>query len=674
MNPGIRLSRRLRPALFLASALLALPVAAADRASERAQFRAAYAAAARPPEGAWRKLARTLDPSYPLYPWLEYAALRQGGGALDREEVERYIARWPGTLPASDLREAWLRQAAKKQDWAGFRALYQPGTDRDLQCAALQARLATGGTLAFEADLAGLWEGAQPLPDACAPVLAAARSQGVLDDDQVQARLQRAAEAGKAASAAQAAALLQGSARARAQQLANALRDPAGTLAAARRWPDGEAAREAASFALARRARSDSAAAETAWAALQERFAWEPEQKNRILHAIALYRAASYAPDALARLAALPAGAHDDDTREWHVRVALAGGDFRQALAALDGLSPEQKADARWLYLRARVLSRLGRDAEARPLFAAAAQEANFHGFLAADWIDQPYSICPRSLAAGPADEARLSAQPDLARAFEFHALGMQGPARREWAFALAKLDEGSRNLAADLAYRRGWYDRAIFAFSGDPDGRRLYEQRFPVGMEKQVRRDAKAAGIDPAWAFAIIRAESAWMADARSGPDARGLMQLLPAVGKEVATRARLPWHGAQDLYDPEVNVQLGTLYLGRMADRYEGSPWLASAAYNAGGTPVGRWLKERGTLDPDFFIETIPYRETREYVARVLAFSVIYDWRLNGRVIPLSARMPHIGKAYHAPTAKSPRKAVACASEPATGADAMP
>jgi len=118
--------------------------------------------------------------------------------------------------------------------------------------------------------------------------------------------------------------------------------------------------------------------------------------------------------------------------------------------------------------------------------------------------------------------------------------------------------------------------------------------------------------------------------------------------------------------LLDPDTNITLGTRYLAAMAQHYDGSPWLASAAYNAGVDPVGRWIDARDTLEPDFFIETIPYKETREYVARVLAFSLIYDWRLNGTVIPLSSKLPRIGKAYSPPADDAPRKAVACATQP--------
>lgn len=668
MNPhGSR-----RPLLLLFPLLLcaAMAAQATDRADQRVQFREAMALATKPGEP-WKRLAAGLAESgYPLAPYIEYTALRQRIGKVDAADVKRFLTRWPDSLPASDLRDLYLRELARQGDWAGFRTFWVPRPARDLQCHALEARLAGGATLDYARDFESFWGGSQPLPPACDPVVRALRASGALSDLHVEERIQRSVEAGHAGSAAAAAALLTGARRSAADRVVAALKDPATTLAKAKNWSDDAAAREAVSFAIARHARRNSAAAETAWAGLQERFEWQPAQKNRILNALALYRSASYADDAMARLKALPAEADDDATREWRVRVALAKADFAATLDALERLSAQQKQDERWRYLKARVLDKLGRAAEARPLFAELAREANFHGFLAADWIGEPYSICPRTLGADPAAQARLERQPDLARAFEFHALGKLPEARREWNFAMDKLDTGERERAADLAWRRGWYDRAVFALSKDPDTLRLYEQRFPLGMEKEVRAAAKAAGVDPAFAYAIIRAESAWMSDARSGADAYGLMQLLPGVGKQVAREAGLPWSGATGLFDPSYNVRLGTHFLGQMADRYQGSPWLASAAYNAGSAPVGRWIEARGSLEPDFFIETIPYRETREYVARVLAFSVIYDWRLNGKALPLSVRMPKVGQAYAASGRDAARKAVVCAVPPAAGA----
>ncbi|NEL41894.1 MAG: lytic transglycosylase domain-containing protein, partial [Xanthomonas perforans] len=95
-----------------------------------------------------------------------------------------------------------------------------------------------------------------------------------------------------------------------------------------------------------------------------------------------------------------------------------------------------------------------------------------------------------------------------------------------------------------------------------------------------------------------------------------------------------------ATSLYEPDTNIAIGTAYLRQLLNTY-GLPYLTIAAYNAGPGPTGRWQSQRPNFEPDFWIETISYKETREYVARVLAFSVIYDWRLNGDMLPLSDRL---------------------------------
>ncbi len=660
-----------RPARLVLGALVlagfaALPAAAQDRSTQREQFRSAYAAAEHTPPGEWKKLATGLD-DYPLYPYLEAAVLRHGMAKASRTDVEHFLARWPGTLPESDVRDAYLRELARRGEWSTFRAFWKTSRDRDLQCDALAARIAAGEKLDYVADIEPLWSNPRTLPGACDGVLANARTIGTLTDARVWARLLDAASSGNEDSAAAAAAMLTGPDREGADRIVAAVRNPAVTLAKADQWPDTPRNRDAIAYGLARYARRDSASAETLWAKLGDKFKWDDAQKNRVLNALAVYRSTSYSPDALARLKALPKDAEDDMSREWHVRTALALGDFKETLAALEDLSPLQQADSRWRYLHARVLTKLDRKSDAAPIFADVAREASFHGFLAADWIGEPYAICPRTLATDPAVEKTVANQTDLARAFEFQAMGMLPEARREWDFALRKLGDAEKRLAADLAYRRGWYDRAVFFYSADPDTQRLYEQRFPLALETRVKREAGGAGIDPAWAYAIIRAESAWMTDAHSHADAYGLMQLLPGVAKSLAKSEKLPYSHPSDLFDPTLNIALGTRYLGRMADRFNGSPWLASAAYNAGEAPVGRWLDARGALDPDFFIETIPYKETREYVGRVLAFSVIYDWRINGKAAALASRMPRIGQAYAAPTDATPRKAAICPTEPA-------
>lgn len=647
-------------ALSLVRPTSAATAAATD--AQRAAFKQAYATAQQQGGNAWRAQALGLH-DYVLYPYLEAAALRHDLATLDLARVQGYLAAHPGLLPADDLRRAFLGELARRQDWTGFLALYQDGLGDALTCDALQARMAQGQPLNFDRDLAALWQ-KPSLPSACDPVQSAAHDAGLLTPTRLWARIDRAVAAGASGTVAALAAWLPARDAETAQRLALALRDPAEATAQAEHWPDTPHHRQAAAIALQRLARRQSSAADQAWLTLRKRFHFSEEQRNDVLNALALFHATDFDDHALQRLAELPAAAQTDATREWRVRVALAEQNWRAVLSAIDALSTEQQRDGEWRYFRARALAELGKPAQAQQQYTALASEPTFFGFLAADRADAPYALCPWTLAPDDARARSLLADLGMQRAFELYAVDLPRDARREWARALRGSDEATRREAALLAYQRGWYDRAVFTFSSG-DALRLYEQRFPLASQDGVVPQAQQAGIDPAWAYAIARAESAWMSDAHSGADARGLMQLLPGTGAQVARSYGLPWGGGDTLYDPVVNVQLGTRYLAQMAQRYNGAPWLASAAYNAGPIKVDQWLAARGTLPPDVFTATIPYKETREYVARVMAFSVIYDWRMSGSAVPLDQRLTPIGTMYVPPAAGTVRKAVRCPAD---------
>ena len=651
---------RLLGGLVLAVCGLAatLSASASGTDAERARFRQAYALAQQGGD-AWRAQATGLE-GYVLFPYLEAASLEHDLRTLDRAPVDAYLARYPGLIPAADLRKDFLGELARRKDWTSFTAMYQPGLGDALTCFALQAKLSRGEPLVFERDLADLWKKAS-LPNACDPVLSAAHDQGLLTPDRVWTRIQVAADSGKGGTVAALAPWLAADDAVAAQRIAQALNDPGTALRDAANWPDTPRHRQAVTLALQRMARKQSTAADTAWNALSSHFTLSEQQRGAIENALALFHATDFDESALDRLAALPPGAQTDATREWRVRVALARQDWTAALSALDALGESQKDDGEWRYFRALVLTKLGRQAEAKALYQSVSQEPTYFGFLAADRIDTSYAICPSTMATDEHREAALLAEPGLDRAFELYAVGLQKLARREWTAALAGRDADTQRLAADLAFRKGWYDRAVFGLSSG-DALRLYEQRFPLARQDGVVEQASQAGIEAPWAYAIIRAESAWMTDARSGADARGLMQLLPGTASLVAKRNGLSWAGGDSLYDPSTNIVLGTRYLAQMAQRYSGAPWLASAAYNAGPNKVDQWLTARGTLDPDLFVVSIPYKETREYVARVMAFAVIYDWRLNGNALAMSSRMTRIGSPYALPSPGAVRKQVAC------------
>jgi soluble lytic murein transglycosylase len=325
--------------------------------------------------------------------------------------------------------------------------------------------------------------------------------------------------------------------------------------------------------------------------------------------------------------------------------VAGARGDGPLRLAGGAGRDPQdgrgQRADSRWTYFEGRLAELTGDPVTARARYETAAREPQFHGFLAADRIDRPYALCPLEPPANPALRAEVARDPAIVRAMALYRIDRPSWAVREWQDALSRFDDARRQLAVAIAQDNRWYDRAVFSLGRDrPEELRLYTLRFPLHHEHLIRREAARNRLDPAFVAAEIRAESVFNPAARSSADARGLMQVLPSTGAAVARRLGLAWNGPASLYNPETNIVLGTAYLRQMLDEH-GAPYFAIAGYNAGPVPLGRWKSQRPGMDPDFWIETISYRETREYVARVLAFSVIYDWRLDGDALRVTDRM---------------------------------
>ncbi len=648
----------IRLVLVLCSALFCLSLHAADSTTltaQRAAFKQAYAAARNGGDD-WRALAGGLK-DYPLYPWLEAAALEHDLRSLDTATVRRYLDRYPDLLPAHDLRRHFLAELARRKDWTNFLALYRDGLGTSLACDALQARLARGDTLRWH-DLEAIWKHAS-LPSSCTPVQKWAHAHGLLTRARLWQRIDIAVDAGRGDTVAWLARWLDGSDQEQAQHLAQALRHPAAAARAATDWTDIPRNRHAATLAMVRVARRDSDRADRLWPALQRHFRFSTAQTDRIRAAMALYVATDFSDDALQRLAALPAAAQTPATRAWRVRVALAKQDWKAALKGLDALDKAQKQEGEWRYWRARVLEQLGHTKDAHALYLEQARSATYYGFLAADRAHRPYTICTRPFDGDTALANSLLRRPEMQRAFELFATGLLHDARRVWQRALKGDSARTRQVAAQIAWQRGWYDRAIRTFSHGTL-KQLYNQRFPLAREDGVDAQATDAGIDPAWAYAIIRAESAWMPDAHSGADARGLMQLLPSTARLVSRRQGIPYDG--NLYDPRTNVALGTHYLAHMAARYGGAPYLATAAYNAGPARVDQWLTQRGNLPADLFVVTIPFHETRTYVMRVLAYSVIYDWRMHGDAVALDQRLPRFGQPYAPPDAGTPRKAVVC------------
>ena len=178
-------------------------------------------------------------------------------------------------------------------------------------------------------------------------------------------------------------------------------------------------------------------------------------------------------------------------------------------------------------------------------------------------------------------------------------------------------------NFQATLILRKGYPDLYSYRESDVP--REAWEIFFPLVAWTAIKEEAKRYGIDPYIAAGLIRQESVFNPNATSRVGARGLMQVMPATGQLVSKRQGGGTISAADLYNPSLNIKLGMNYLAQVLGQF-GRIEYAAAAYNAGPSRAQRWVAERGSMDIEDWIESIPFTETRGYVQGVLRYAANY------------------------------------------------
>ena len=612
--------------------------ASPNGATRHASFLAAEAALKAGKLDRYRELAAGLA-DHPLFPYLRYQELTRNPAALTQTEVEAFLAVYPDSYLAERLRGTWLKRLVAAGRWAEVVQFHRADGTAERECNYRRALLATGARDQALAGIEPLWLGAGPAEAACDPVFAAWAEVGGL----TSALAWRAIEAALTAKQPK-----------QAKELGRYLPAADGTYLAL--WldlhRDPARAADPATFATAHPQRAPligmalvrlAARSPTAAAAAWERLRTSlPETAAVAAHvdaAIGLALAEAGHLGGLDYLDRVPASADNQDLQGRRLRAALKLGDWAR-VAAWVGLMPDgaDKTDL-WRYWQARAEEALGHGDAAEALYRQAAEARSLWGLLAAERLGIPYRLDPRPTLADPERMARLQASPALARIRALRDLGRTADMRREWARLTADLGPDDLRAAALIAQGLDWPDQAIrtLAISGYWDDLAL---RFPLGYGAEVRTEAGANALPEAWVYAVLREESTFDPGAGSPAGAIGLMQLMPDTAREVArsTGRRPPTRG--DLLSPGTNIALGSAYLAAMAGRYGGHPAAATAAYNAGPKRVDAWLPAE-PMPADLWIATIPFRETRDYVRRVLAYRLIYADRLGVCPIPLSVSL---------------------------------
>ena len=639
-----RFVRRVAGRAILAGVLLAVAAAGAANPAgpdaQREAFREAWQAASRGDRARFEQAMPGLQ-DYLLYPYLRYEDLRARRSRVDPGEMARFLADHEDWAFAVPLKQSWLKTLGAQGRWEPLLAHAGDPRDTELRCLVARARLETGDTADLLPAARELWAVGRSQPDECDPVFDWLQAQGGITPGLAWERVRLAMEERQPRLTLYLARYLPEPDRVWVDRWYQQDRAGYRQLDQAAAWPQAPQRRQISEYGLRRLARNDADRAWDLYRGLQADIDWSEDEQAGILREIALWSAVDGSAATPERMRAVPATARDDRLLEWWARHDLARGAWAELLPTIDGMSATARDDGRWRYWRARALLETGDRAAGEALLAELALEASYHGFLAADLLELPYSICAEAPSVTDPEVAALEGQPGVQRALELRRAGIANWARSEWSAAVRGLDRQGLRAAAAVAVREAWPEMAIFALGNSGD-QQWYEWRFPVEHWPLVDAAAGPMQLDGAWVMGLMRSESAMAEDALSPAGAYGLMQVLPGTARQLSQRHGIPYGGHEQLLRPADNIRFGTTYLRDLLDRYGGNPVLATGAYNAGPGAVDRWLSERPAGEPAIWIETLPYFETRDYIPRVLAFTTLYDWRLQRTVGRISARMP--------------------------------
>ncbi|MGQ0713705.1 MAG: transglycosylase SLT domain-containing protein [Gemmatimonadaceae bacterium] len=320
--------------------------------------------------------------------------------------------------------------------------------------------------------------------------------------------------------------------------------------------------------------------------------------------------------------------------------ISFVNGDARATAVELDTLSRKYARNddgLAMIYWGGRAWERAGDSAAARARWMEVVTKGplSYYAMLAAKRLGHStWSPAPAG-GAPPSDSTMLAA---LRRAELLEELGLGAEADREydWVVTEAERSIEASAAAAHAFHKRGLTPRAIrlanrALWGGAPRDEHLFRVLYPVAYETTLTREAARHDLDHALVAALIRQESNFEPRATSAAGARGLMQIMPSVGRQLASAANYPIWDVALLYQPDVSIELGTTHLAGLLGGYEDVTH-ALAAYNAGSSRAKRWLRKPGTDDPEVFVERIPYAETRGYVRVVLRnrelYRTLYEW----------------------------------------------
>lgn len=611
--------------LFVAFPIMLSFGAAAQTSQSQQQlrdwFERAEQIAHRPNSSEYHLLTKRLK-GYPLRPYVKYKTLLKYPYISNEKSIAAFLQGYANTPMDKPLRKKWLRHLARQNRGDLFVRYYADVGDTGLYCQYLRYKVKDEGLSGYLDKIQKLWVVGKSQPKECDPLFTLWRDTGARTKEVVLQRIALAADGGSSTLIPYLKRLLPANEQYLADTWLSVRRSPSKlTQQSAFKGVNRKVETDILTYGFKRLIWRDADLALKTWGKYKKQYPFSSQQKQQITERFAIALASKDHDAATVWLQRASSSVTNPDVMRWHLTEVLRERDWHYVLQVLRSAPDTQADDLSFQYWEARALEFLGNQDVADDMLQNIAQNRHYYGFLASGKMDldinlqdQPFAISDKSLNL-------LMNMPAMQRIEEFVQLGRKTSARREWNLLFPTLSKQLQQLAAMLASQWQWHDQAIHAFSssGYLDD---VTRRFPLAFKQDLITSAKRNKVNPAWAFAVTRRESSFKADAKSGAGAYGLMQVLPSTAQYMLKKKVR----ARKLFDAKYNVEMGTQYLNYLMNKMDSNTVLATASYNAGWRRVKGWIPKDEPLSADIWIETIPYKETRNYVKAVLAYKQIY------------------------------------------------
>lgn len=594
---------------------------------QRDNYRKALSAFRKKQVNLFRKYKTKLT-NYPLYPYLEYKDLRRNINKSNYKSIQHFLTEYSDSPISHKLRNRLLKKLAKKNLWRDYLQFYQPQSSSSLKCLYLKGLYKEGFIEPAFQQVPELWSVGKSQHKDCDFIFNKYIAAGKLTSELQWIRIELAMKNGKSQLAKFLSKEFSTDEKKWVTLWIQAHRHPSVLYKSKLILKPHDKRFTVITHAINRLAKKSPDKAIKLLIHIKNKTGIPYDDEISVYKSIGLTMARRHDSNAELWLNKIPDDYATLDIIQWKIQNGIRNELWSTVVSQIETLPLSEQQKIRWQFWWGYAHKKLGNNIEASETLKRLAQKRDYYGFLAADLTDQSYKFENNPIKVNQLLIDQILAQRGIQRAKEFYHLKQTAMARREWNNAISDYSDEELLTAAKIAHSWGWHDRAIAAI-GKTRNLNDIEIRFPLAYKDIIDDFSSQTQLDSAWTYAIIRRESIFIRDAKSEKGALGLMQLLPRTARATARAIKTNYRGKRQLIKTIPNIKLGTHYLKHLFSKHKQTV-LATAAYNAGTSNVKKWLPDDEPMDAIRWIESIPYKETREYVINVLAYNIIYQYRM--------------------------------------------